>query len=125
MKRIMVATFFGLVMGGICATAAFRFGLLKFSAVLLAWILLNRTVMGFAIGVSGLKLHWAWNGIVMGLAIGSVFSYFLFMNTSVGLSLGNFVVNGFFGLMIEFFTSFVFKARSLAAPRAMERAAAA
>jgi len=77
MKRIMIATLFGVLAGGLCATAVFAGGFLKFTAVNLVWILLNRAVMGFAIGASGLKLGWAWNGIVMGLVVGSIFSYFL------------------------------------------------
>ncbi len=126
MKRIVIATFFGLVMGAVCATGAFYANLLKFSVVTLVWILLNRVIMGFAVGVSGLKLHWALNGIVMGLAVGSVFSYFMFMSMGViGVPIANFFVNGVFGLLIEFFTTVVFKAPSLAAPREMTRAAAA
>jgi len=88
---------------------------MKFSIIALVWVLLNRAVMGFAIGVSRLKLHWAWNGIFMGLAVGSIFSYSLFMNGGLGiLPLINFFVNGLFGLMIEFFTTKVFKQPSLA-----------
>ena len=110
MKRIVVAIFFGLVAGAMCASGAFMAGILTFSAVNLLWVLLNRAVMGFAIGNSGLKLHWAWNGIVMGLVSGSIFSYFLFMNMGMGLIPPvNFLVNGLFGLMIEFFTTVVFK----------------
>ena len=86
--------------------------------------------MGFAIGASGLKLHWAWNGIVMGMAVGSIFSYFLFMNGAAEpLPVMNFFVNGVFGLLIEFFTTVVFKQRSAAAPakvlKAVGRAATA
>ena len=93
--------------------------MLVFTAVNLAWVLLNRAVMGFAIGVSGLKLHWAWNGVVMGIAVGSIFSYFLFMHMGAGpLPLINFFVNGLFGLMIEFFTTVVFKQPAPAAARA-------
>jgi hypothetical protein len=130
MKRITIATLFGLVAGVICATVMFSGGILKLTAVSLVWILLNRTVMGFAIGASGLKLHWAWNGIVMGLVVGSIFSYFLFMNLGVGtLPLVSPIGNAIFGLMIEFFTTVVFKQPALAlapAPaRAMERAASA
>ncbi len=110
MKRIAIATLFGLVAGVLCATGGFYGGIMKFSVVALVWVLLNRAVMGFAIGASVLKLHWAWNGIVMGLAVGSIFSYFLFMNSGMGiLPLVNFFVNGLFGLMIEFFTTIVFK----------------
>jgi len=119
MKRIVVAIFFGLVAGAMCASGAFMAGILTFSAVNLIWVLLNRGVMGFAIGIPGLKLHWAWNGIVVGLAVGSIFSYSLFMNVGLSaLPVVNFFVNGLFGLMIEFFTTKVFKQPSPAAARA-------
>jgi hypothetical protein len=126
MKRIMIATLFGLVAGVLCATAAFSAGFLKFTAVNLIWVLLNRAVMGFAIGTSGLKLHWAWNGIVMGLVVGSIFSYFLFMNLGLGtLPLANLLIgNPIFGLMIEFFTTVVFKQPALAASREKRASAA-
>jgi len=111
MKRIILATLFGLVAGGLCATMAFSASLLKFTTVNLVWILLNRALMGFAIGTSGLKLHWAWNSIVMGLVVGSIFSYFLFMNVAPGvLPMANLLIgNPIFGLMIGFFTTVVFK----------------
>ena len=115
MKRVTIATFFGLVAGAICATLLFSSGIMKFTAVTLAWVLLNRAVMGFAIGASGLKVHWAWNGVLTGLVVGSVFSYFLFMNLGMGmLPLANFLVNGIFGLLIEFFTTVVCRQRGVA-----------
>jgi len=119
MMRIMIATLFGLVAGVLCATAVFSGGFQKFTAVNVAWVLLNRAVMGFAIGTSGLKLHWAWNGIVMGLVVGSIFSYSLFMNMGLGtLPLVNLLIgNPIFGLMIEFFTTVVFKQPAFAASR--------
>ncbi len=117
MKRIMIATFFGLVAGVICAAAGIHIGFLKFTAVNVVWVLLNRAVMGFAIGTSGLKLHWVWNGIVMGLVVGAIFSYSLFMNMGPGtLPVVNLLIgNPIFGLMIEFFTTFVFKQPAFAA----------
>jgi len=114
MKRIIIATLFGLLAGVLCATAGIHGGFLKFTAVNVVWVLLNRAVMGFAIGTSGLKLHWAWNGIVMGLVVGSIFSYFLFMNMGLGtLPVVNLLIgNPIFGLLIEFFTTVVFKQRA-------------
>ncbi len=124
MRRVLITTLFGLVAGGICATAAFTVPLLPFSAVALGWILLNRAVMGFAIGASGLKLHWAWNGLIVGLVVGEIFSYFLFMNLGVRWLLLSPISNAVFGLLIEFFTSFVFKQRVVPAPlRVMAKAA--
>jgi hypothetical protein len=124
MKRIAIAVIFGLVAGGICATLAFSAGILKFSAVTLVFVLLNRAVMGFAIGISGLKLPWAWNGIVIGIAVGSIFSCYMFLTLgTVGMPLANFFVNGLFGLMIEFFTTIAFKQPSHAPVPAMKRIA--
>jgi hypothetical protein len=124
MKRIAIATLFGLVAGAICATLAFSGGILKFTPVALVWVLLNRALMGFAIGASGLRLHWAWHGVVMGLVFGSIFSYFLFMNLGGGIvPVVNFFANGLFGLMIEFFTTVVFRQPAPGRWRAIERAA--
>lgn len=110
MKRIAIATFFGLVAGGICASVAASGHLLQFSAVTLLWILLNRAVMGFVVGASGLKLHWAWNGIILGVIVGEIFSYFLFMNLGWKWLLLAPIGNAVYGLLIEFFTTVVFKA---------------
>lgn len=116
MKRILIATLFGVVAGGICSLITFRGGIAVMSATTLVWILLNRTVMGFAIGVSGLKLHWAWNGVIVGVVVGSIFSYFTYMSWGAGkLALLTPIGNAVFGLMIEFFTTKVFKAPALAA----------
>ena len=111
MKRIIVAVVFGLIAGGLCAAGAFSTGLLKFTTVNLVWILLNRAVMGYAIGASGLRLH------LTGIVVGSIFSYFLFMSIGPGvLPFINAAVNGIFGLIIEFFTTVVFKQRAVLAP---------
>ena len=123
--RIITATFFGLVAGAICATGAFYGHLLKFSVASLIWILLNRAVMGFVIGVSSLKLHWAWNGIVIGVVVGSIFSYFLFMTLGPGIVPPvNAIVNGIFGLMIEFFTTKICRQPALVPARKMGSAVA-
>lgn len=124
MKRITIATLFGVVAGALCATISFSTGILTLTAVNLVWILLNRTVMGFAIGVSGLRLHWAWHGILMGVVVGSIFSYFLYMQ-GMKLAVLTPIGNAIFGLMIEFFTTVVFKAPALATGRGAVRAASA
>jgi hypothetical protein len=122
MKRILVATLFGLVMGGICATGAFSAGILKFTPITLAFILLNRAVMGAMIGMSGLRLHWAWNGFIIGVVVGSVFSFYLFMTVPGPVPAINAIANGLYGLIIEFFTTVVFEQPSLGASRTMRAA---
>lgn len=124
MKRIIIAILFGLVAGCICAGGGLAAGIFKLTAVNVVWVLLNRGVMGFAIGISDLKLHWAWNGILLGLVVGSIFSYALFMDVGPKLlPFMNFFVNGLFGLMIEFFTTVVFKQPAESAPRRIPPAA--
>ena len=118
MKRIAIAVIFGLVAGCICASGGLAAGIFKFSVVNVVWVLLNRGVMGFAIGISDLKVHWAWNGVLLGLIVGSIFSFSLFMDLGPKLlPLVNFFVNGLFGLMIEFFTTKVFKQPAVRAVR--------
>ena len=127
MKRIVIATVFGLLAGGVCSSLMFASGYLKFTIVTLLWILLNRTVMGFAIGTSALKLHWAWNGIVMGLVVGEIFSYFLFMNVGWKALAFSPIGNALFGFLIELFTTKVFHAPAFAraTPKLAERPIAA
>ena len=125
MKRIAIATLFGVGAGVICGTLLFTFGIMKFSVVTLVFVLLNRAVMGFAIGISRLTVHWAWNGIAVGLVVGSIFSYFLFMSLGAGaLPVINFLVNGLFGSIVEFFTTVVCKQRAVAIAQTKERALA-
>lgn len=97
MKRIVIAVLAGLFAGCICAGGGIAAGIVKLTAVNLIWVFLNRGVMGFAIGVSGLKVHWAWNGIILGIVVGSIFSFHLFMDVGPKLlPLVNFFVNGLF-----------------------------
>ena len=127
MKRILVSTLFGLLAGCVCASLFFGAGYLKFTVVTLVWILLNRTIMGFAIGASGLKLHWALNGILMGLVVGEIFSYYLFVSFGWKALAFTPIGNAVFGFLIELFTTKVFKAPSFvrAVPRIVERHVAA
>ena len=130
MKRIAIATLFGLAAGVVCAAAGSSLHMFQLTAVSLVWVLLNRTVMGFVIGATNLKLHWAWNGIILGLVVGSIFSYYLFMTMGLKMLLLTPIGNAVYGLLIEFFTTKVFKQPAIsatAAPRLMarDRAAAA
>jgi len=83
-------------------------------------------VMGFAIGASALRLSWAWNGILMGVVVGSIFSYYFFMDLGLPkVALLSPIGNAIFGLLIEFFTTVIFKQPALAPARAAQRAAVA
>jgi hypothetical protein len=74
-------------------------------------LLSHRMLLGFVIGISSLRWHWALHGILLGLIIGIPDVHFFNMlrgELSNGLY---FLFGAVWGLMIEFFTSVVFKAK--------------
>lgn len=109
MNRLVITTALGVVAGVVCVLGGISLGIALTPATV-GWILLNRTVLGFVIGASGLRMHWAWHGLLMGLVIGSLFSYAGFL-----LGRGPLIVSGtlsaslIFGVVIEALTSVVFK----------------
>ncbi|NIM89852.1 MAG: hypothetical protein GTO17_02775 [Candidatus Aminicenantes bacterium] len=75
-------------------------------------ILLHRGLLGFVIGISVLRIHWAWHGIWLGLIIG--------VPSIPGIILGEgrlayFVMGPVWGFIIELFTSIVFRAKAVKA----------
>jgi hypothetical protein len=74
-------------------------------------LLSHRTLPGFVIGISSLRWHWTLYGILLGLIVGIPDVHFFNMvrgELSNGLC---FLFGAVRGLMIEFFTSVVFKAK--------------
>ncbi len=126
MKRILITTALGLVAGVICMLGGMSIGI-AMTPVTVGWILLNRMVLGFLIGISGLRMHWAWHGLLIGLVVGSLFSYSAFRagGTAVLVS-GTLFAGAVFGVAIEFLTTVVFKQpRLIAGEAARSKAAAA
>ncbi len=109
MNRIAIATLGGLVAGIFCIAATISLGT-HMTTALAGWILLNRTIMGFVIGISSLRLRWALHGLLMGLIIGSIFSYAAFvMERPSPIIAGALIGSVVFGFLIELFTTVVFK----------------
>lgn len=111
-KRLVVATAFGLVAGVICYLGG-RYGLKdEISTPMLFYILVNRTLIGFVIGISLLRMHWAWHGLLIGLLAGVPFAAgCLLEENNVETAIAALILGCLYGLMIEFFTSVAFGAR--------------
>lgn len=108
-KRVIVATIFGIVAGFICFVGALFLGLpidiLRFTV-----IIVNRTLIGFVIGISALKMNWLLHGILIGEIVGlPFFLYDITMGVDLIIVIGVLFINALFGIMIEFFTSIIFK----------------
>lgn len=112
-KRVFWSTVLGLIAGVLCYLLG-KGSVDPYPTWMAIVTVLNRTVIGFIIGISGLRGNWAIHGIFWGLLIS------LFMAIPA-LAEGS--TNGFFmimiagaiwGFLIELFTSKVFKAPAAA-----------
>jgi hypothetical protein len=109
----VVATASGFVTGVICYVGG-RFGLKdEISTIMLLYILVNRTLIGFVIGVSSLRLRWAVHGTLIGMIVGLPFTAGCILEKdNVETAIAAFVLSGVYGFLVELITSRVFKAKS-------------
>jgi hypothetical protein len=117
MKRVIVATFSGVLFGFVC------FGLASSGPAALPWpaavqIILSRTLIGFAIGISCLPLgHWAAHGLLMGLLFSLPLAFSGLMApdnpefSKAAMWVWTVVLGMAYGLLIEVITSVLFKAK--------------
>ncbi len=119
MKRIIIATLSGLLFGFVCYTLASSSGELPLPVAL--QIIASRTLMGFAIGISTLKLHWSLHGIILGtlfslpLGFGGMMAPETPEFSSTMMFISTVTVSTIYGLLIELITSLLFKAKQVRA----------
>lgn len=117
MKRVIIATLSGVLFGLVC------FGFASSGPGPLLWpiaaqIIASRTLIGFAIGISSLKLgHWTVHGLVMGLLFSLPMAFSGLMApespefSKMGMWIATVVMGMIYGLLIEVITSVLFKAK--------------
>ncbi len=117
-KRIIVATLAGVLFGFIC------FGLASCGSGELAWpvavqIIVSRTLIGFAIGISCLSMgHWSIHGLIMGIIFSLPLTFSGLMApespdfSKTNMFIWTIVLGMVYGLLIEVITSLVFKAKA-------------
>jgi len=114
----MITTVCGLLSGLFCIIADIEAGLASNLAAqlphpVIGEILCNRTLVGFAIGMSGLALyHWSIHGMVMGFlfSLPLAFSCLMTPQYPIKLFVLTLLFGMIYGLFIETVTSVVFKA---------------
>jgi hypothetical protein len=116
-KRLLVASLAGIACGFIC------FALASSSPGELPWpvaiqIIISRTLIGFGIGISSLSMrHWSINGLVMGALFSLPLAFSGLMApdspefSNAGMLGMTIILGMIYGLLIEFVTSVLFKAR--------------
>ncbi|MGC9367507.1 MAG: hypothetical protein ACP5FK_10780 [bacterium] len=116
-KRLIIATISGLIFGFVCFGLASS-GSTEITVYLAISIILSRTLIGFAIGISRFSMkHWSIHGLVMGLvfslpgAFGALmspenpeFNHMMMFSSTI-------VMGMVYGFLIELITSVFFKAK--------------
>jgi len=110
-KRIGIAFLFGGIAGLLCFLGSILLGI-PLDPLRILFIFVNRILIGFVIGISGLeRIEWYYHGILIGFIVGLPFFIFdIIMGVDLIVILGLPVINCLFGLMIEFFSTVILKA---------------
>jgi hypothetical protein len=113
-NRILVATLCGFIAGIICYVLGVILIPIKHDLLILVWIVVNRTLLGFVIGISILRVHWVLNGLIVGMTIGLVLPLnAIMLGKELPIIISVYVMSIIYGILIEFFTSVIFKQRVL------------
>ena len=113
-KRVMIATACGFIFGLICMALASSNPEAgeNLSAVIKWNIVLSRTLMGFMIGISALKMSWWLHGLVLGI-ISSV-PMAVAVIPQMDIFFGTFIMGMIYGFLAELITTKFFKAKAAA-----------
>jgi hypothetical protein len=116
MKRVITATLLGLLFGLGCNFLACSNGEMPLPVTI--QIILSRTLMGFAIGISTLKLgHWSLHGIIFGISFSLPLAFSGLMApenpefSNIMIFVSTLVAGLIYGLLIELITTVGFKAK--------------
>ncbi len=116
-KRLIISTVLGVVFGFVCYGLASS-GQNEISTLLALNIILGRTLIGVAIGISRFTLkHWSLHGIIMGLVFSIPAGFGAMLGPEnpefphIMLMTSTIVMGMIYGFLIELLTSVVFKAR--------------
>lgn len=111
-KRVIITTILGALSGLVCMGLASSnpdpSGSVTTGTLLL--IVISRTMMGFTIGISAIRMKWWLHGIFIGFIASIPMAIPVFERFPVFI--GTFVMGILYGFLIELFTSIVFKAKS-------------
>lgn len=116
-KRLIIASLMGLFFGFVCYGLASS-GSSQFPAEIAASMIIGRLLIGFAIGISLLKMkHWSLHGLFMGFIFGLPAAFGAMAGgdnpeySGWSMFLLTLIAGMIYGLLIELITTVVFKAR--------------
>lgn len=115
-KRIMIATIVGVLCGFVCLALASG-GESEVPYAVKMQIIISRTLIGFAIGISSLKFNWALHGLFIGLLFSLPLAFSGLMAPDIEefgvytMFFSTIIMGMIYGFLIELITSFLLKAK--------------
>ncbi len=107
-RRLYLSSVFGLIVGFVCWMGLVHLAELEnWTAVSVG---LERFLLGFAIGISRLRLAWWTHGVIMGVLFAPPVSILL-LREGTTLFILSIALSAVYGVWIEFMTSVIFGAR--------------
>lgn len=113
-KRVIIATICGIIFGFVCWLMATSDpeGAEEMTWGIQLSIILSRTLLGFMIGISALKIQWWAHGIILGF-IASIPMAVTIVD-DIQILIGTLVMGIIYGFLTELITSVLFNARPVA-----------
>ncbi|HPI18809.1 MAG TPA: hypothetical protein PKY56_00425 [Candidatus Kapabacteria bacterium] len=114
MKRIITTTILGIIFGVICTQISHQ-GDEALAIGSFISILLSRALLGFAIGISKLKMDWWFHGIVLGGIFSLPLAFNVFSNecqNQILLFFGFIFLGIIYGFLIELITSVLLRMKN-------------
>lgn len=108
-KRVVIATICGLVFGFVCLFLASSNpeplpNMVKWS------IIVGRTMLGFTIGISAIRLNWWLHGIVLGIIVSIPMA--IPVLDRMEIAIGTVVMGIIYGFLTDLITTILFKAKA-------------
>lgn len=107
------ATFFGFLAGIVCVLLG-MYGLKDtYTFPLSIYVIANRTLIGFVIGISSLSMNWVIHGALIGFMVSIPFALGILLEPDkTQVMIASLVLGIIYGVIIEFFTTAVFNKKS-------------
>ena len=113
-KRVVIATVCGVLFGLVCmGLASSNPEAAETLSATIKWnIVLSRTLMGFMIGISALRLSWWLHGLVLGFI--SSIPMAVAVIPQMDIFVGTFIMGMIYGFLTELITTKLFKTKAAA-----------
>ena len=113
-KRVIIATVVGFLCGLICLYLATSNPdeAVPLSKAIKWTIVISRTMLGFTIGISAIRLTWWLHGLVLGVVASIPMAVPMIGSSGIYIIISTIVLGAVYGFLVELITTVFFKAKA-------------